>query len=194
MLSSKRKPPGRSTVKPENSNARRELSARLLKITTTCLQNAHRSDRLRGIFAPDGTQLATFAHMRLTHLLCGFRLDAQLRRRAQQQARQPDRFTGFPAVAVLAVLQSRQRRIDFRQQAAFAIQLAEQQAQILFARRLVGFIARRFAAVDLFFSSSICSSSFCRSSCSSWRKTPVEPSSYNQNPAWPAVAAHPVTS
>ena len=69
----------------------------------------------------------------------------------RSRARQPDRFAGFPAVAVLAVLQSRQRRIDFRQQAAFAIQLAEQQAQILFARRLVGFIARRFAAVDILF-------------------------------------------
>ncbi len=89
--------------------------------------------------------------MRLAHLLRGFRLDAQFRRRAQQQARQPDRFAGFPAVAVLAVLQPCQRRIDFRQQAAFAIQLAEQQAQLLFARRLVGFIARRFAAIDLFF-------------------------------------------
>lgn len=105
--------------------------------------------------------------MRLTHLLRGFRLNAQFRRRTQQQARQPDGFAGFPAVAVFAVLQARQRRIDFRQQAAFAIQLAEQQAQILFARRLVGLIARRFAAIDLFFSSSMCSSSFCRSSCSS---------------------------
>ncbi len=47
MLSSKRKPPGRSTIKPENSNARRELGARLLKITTTCLQNAHRPDQFR---------------------------------------------------------------------------------------------------------------------------------------------------
>lgn len=86
--------------------------------------------------------------MRLAHLLCGFRLDAQFRRRAQHQARQADGFAGFPAVAVFAVLQPRQRRIDFRQQAAFAIQLAEQQAQLFFARRLVGFIARRFAAVD----------------------------------------------
>lgn len=51
MLSSKRKPPGRSTVKPENSNARRELGARLLKIATTRLQNTHRPDQFTPCYA-----------------------------------------------------------------------------------------------------------------------------------------------
>ncbi len=89
---------------------------------------------------PGGTQLATFAHMRLTHLLCGFRLDAQLRRRAQRRRASPigSPVSGSSRTRRSAIAPAPHR---FSATGGFRDQLAEQQAQILFARRLVGFIA-----------------------------------------------------
>ncbi|MOA58870.1 hypothetical protein D3C78_1833600 [compost metagenome] len=78
--------------------------------------------------------------MRFAHFLCGFGLNAQFRRWPQQQARQANRLSAFTAITIVAVIQTRQRRADFRQQTAFAIQLAKQQPQVFFTRGLVRFV------------------------------------------------------